>query len=358
MKPITVSIVTWLGNGNYGTALQAFALRHKVELLGYDAQLLEKVGVVRSIKETLGKILGKKKPLHGTPTLDKFWERYGNVRRVYSILPKCKLLKETDLFLNGSDQVWNTYFYFDPFYFLSFAKDKRRAAYASSIGTDTVNPAYANKVEGYLSKYSHIGVREESGARALCTLTGRTDIRQVVDPTFLLRADDWKRLLAEADFFGYGSRPYMLVYLIGSNNEYQSKVRNVAETYGIGQVVVVESKESGQIVKGTVNLRDIDPLSFVGLIDGATLVCTDSFHATAISMNLKKPFVVLKRFKDADKASQNSRLYDLLIRYGLEGRLFDHNVPAGSIDYQVLSQKLEDDIRSSEDFLFNEIENR
>ena len=34
-----ISLVTWLGNGNYGTALQSYALYQKLKLLGYDENI-------------------------------------------------------------------------------------------------------------------------------------------------------------------------------------------------------------------------------------------------------------------------------------------------------------------------------
>ena len=354
-----ISIVTWLGDGNYGTALQAFALKHKLELLGCEAQLLYKIGVVRSIRETVGKIFGKKKSLsRSEKVMEEFWRKYGNVRNVYSILPKYRLRRETDLFLNGSDQVWNTYFYFDPFYFIAFAGNDRRAAYASSIGTDSVNPKYRGRVSFYLSKFSHIGVREESGVKALTNLTGRKDIRQVVDPTFLLSSDDWKNFLNDTNPEQSIEGGYMLVYLIGKNEEYQSQVDEIAQRSGLKQIVVIESKESGDFVKGTKNIKDQNPLEFVRLIEGASLVCTDSFHATALSMNMNRDFVVLKRFKDSDKASQNSRLYDLLERYDVKDRLYNPSSALNKIDYNRLNERLSKDIADSEEFLIREIENR
>ena len=87
-------------------------------------------------------------------------------------------------------------------------------------------------------------------------------------------------------------------------------------------------------------------------------VCTDSFHATALSINLSKDFVELLRFKDGDAASQNSRIYDLLDQYGLRGRLYtgDGNVPAGKIDYAPIQEKLKTDRGRSLKFLADSIE--
>lgn len=39
MKKIV--LVTWVGNGNYGTSLQSFALHRKLEMLGYKVSFLQ-----------------------------------------------------------------------------------------------------------------------------------------------------------------------------------------------------------------------------------------------------------------------------------------------------------------------------
>ena len=36
-----IVLVTWVGNGNYGTSLQSFALHRKLEMLGYKVSLLQ-----------------------------------------------------------------------------------------------------------------------------------------------------------------------------------------------------------------------------------------------------------------------------------------------------------------------------
>lgn len=354
-----ISIVTWLGVGNYGTALQAFALQHKLKLMGHESQLLRKIGVVRSIRETIGKILLQhKKQSPKEQTMDAFWQKHCHVRNVYSILPKTKLRAETDLFLTGSDQIWNTNFYFDRFYFLSFAGQVRRAAYSSSIGTASVNRKYASRVAKYLNRFSHIGVREESAVKVLQQLTGRKDIRQVLDPTLLIDGDEWRSLGSLSHLAGHLPESYMLVYLIGNNPDYQNLVSEIALQNKVEKIVVAASEESTLKIEGDVCIDNASPLDFVHLIGNARLVCTDSFHATALSINMATPFVVLKRFSDTDTASQNSRIYDLLGRYDLQHCLYDGQNASSSIDFDKVHTILAEDIRVSEQFLTDIIDNR
>lgn len=96
---------------------------------------------------------------------------------------------------------------------------------------------------------------------------------------------------------------------------------------------------------------------FVKLINDASIVCTDSFHATAISINLKKNFVEFMRFTLDDPKSQNSRITDILKRYNLENRIYGSKSDFCNIDYAKVMPILQQDIDSSVEFLINALEN-
>lgn len=98
-------------------------------------------------------------------------------------------------------------------------------------------------------------------------------------------------------------------------------------------------------------------MEFVKLIKESTFVCTDSFHATAISINLNKDFVEFMRFKDSDKVSQNSRIYDVLNHYQLMNRIYSDKTTewSDSIDFKYSNMLLEEDRKYSLDYLVNAI---
>ena len=91
----------------------------------------------------------------------------------------------------------------------------------------------------------------------------------------------------------------------------------------------------------------------------ASYVCTDSFHATALSINFSKDFVEFLRFSDRDIKSQNSRIYDLLNHYNLSYKIYSVNNSdwTNSIDYIKVQESLSSDRRDSLTFLINAIEN-
>ena len=93
----------------------------------------------------------------------------------------------------------------------------------------------------------------------------------------------------------------------------------------------------------------------------ADIVATYSFHAVALSINFNKNFAVFKRFKDADKKSQNSRIVDVLNTFKLSNRLIDDEnnlatVLKQDINYYETNSILEELRVFSEKFLINAIE--
>lgn len=367
---MNISIVTWLGNGNYGTALQSYALYQKLRLLGYNTLFLsyfDRLFRLKSIVKGMLAIVGimkryDKKKFEKTNALKKLYafqkEEY-KICHIYFPKQYKRLLDRTDVFMTGSDQIWNAWYSFNPFYFLDFAKNKKRIAYASSIGTNDFPEKYKGEIKDLLSRFSHIGVREQVAIKAVSTLLRREDIQQVLDPTFLLEPHEWNELAKEANIEIELPSKYMLCYLIGNNPNYTEQLLNVASRYEINDIIIIPAAENKSFyIPGAIVYDAAGPKEFVYLIQHATLVCTDSFHATAISINLSINFVELLRFKDTDKKSQNSRIYDILNRYNLSSRLYSSDTDewVNEIKYAPVQAILTEDRIESVKFLINSIE--
>lgn len=365
-----IALVTWMGNGNYGTSLQSYALHKKLELLGYVPFFLNyfksPLGFKPHIKYIL-RFLGcsfllqrKKKKGLKYDKLYTFQQKEYNQLLVETKRQYKALLRDVDVFLTGSDQIWNTYYHYNPFYFLDFVQGKKKVAYASSIGAASVPEEYTSSVKKKLMQFNHIGVREESAVKVLTELTGRSDIVQVLDPTFLLTANEWRDMGNGAVFeFQLPSR-YMLCYLIGNNERYVREVEDIKTRFGMDRIIIVPSEENPDfMIDGAFVYKNAGPIEFVSLINNASVVCTDSFHASAISINLSKPFVEFLRFNDTNKASQNARIYDLLKHYHLEDRLYAQNKEGWleTIDYSSVQEILSEDRTKSLNYLVTSIEN-
>lgn len=358
-----VSLVTWWGDGNYGTNLQSFALYKKIEELGYDVQFVLKIGVVNSIKAFFTFICGQNKavtkPNAKEQKIQSFKATY-QLRTVYNILPKFKLRHETSVFVAGSDQIWNTQFYWDPFYFLSFAGHNKRISYASSIGTNAVNPKFQAKVKNYLLKFQHISVREQIGVNVLSALTGRTDIVHVLDPTFLLTAAEWKTMCQTAEIEIPIPDKFILSYFVGNRKGYNRQLQDIRQQCNIQNIINIPSFESNKgDFEHVINYCNAGPREFIKLLSAATVVCTDSFHAMALSINLQKDFIAFKRFDDTDLQSQNSRVDELLEHYNLSNQFYSPNNQAGQshICFDSVQVVLAKDREQSLNYLTNALKN-
>lgn len=369
-----IQIVTWLGNGNFGTSLQSYALYHFLSIKGYDCSILSSFnykhfslkGYLKMILSALGimKIRERRKIRKAADSkklikLSEFFENNIRQKAVSNPWQYKKLLRSTDVFCVGSDQVWNAYFNFSPFNFLDFAGNVKRISYASSMGTKDFPEKYKETIKNLLLKFAHISLRETTGREAVSRLTGRNDIKTVLDPTFLLNAEDWSSVAKQSQIEISVPKNYMLVYLIGNNDNYPKQVRELQEKTGIENVIIIPAVENPNFeIQGSIVYRDAAVAEFVKLLKDATWVCTDSFHATALSINFGKNFTEFLRFKDSDKGSQNSRIYDVLDTFKLQNRLYNEMQEMWSkpIDYKESYEILNHLRTDSTDWLINAIE--
>lgn len=361
-----IAIITWIGQGNFGTSLQSFSLHWYLGQKGYDVCLVEASPFGKGLRHhvkvmlylcgllRLLNLLRNRKHTARQRKLDAFVAQYYNVPTLITSSQVSRFVNETDVFVSGSDQIWNSYYRYDPFMFLDFNTPGRKVAYASSMGTDHVKAEYQEPIRKALMDFDYIGVREQDAAKALSALTGRDDIVQVLDPTFLIKSEAWHDICRGAKIEFECPERYILCYLIGNNDYYQSQLEDVRRQTGIEQVVIIPSEETPDFsCPGAIRYEKAVPLEFVRLIENASLVCTDSFHATVLSINLQKDFVVLQRFQNDDPKSQNSRLCNVMERYGLSDRIYDCNTTtwAQGINYEPISQILEKDRAFSEKYL-------
>lgn len=362
-----VGIVTWFESENYGTALQALALNDVLKRLGYEPRIIASfrykhfgfADEIRRILDAFGFLLFLRSHFVGCVNRRRkvkiydFFRKYTTVVRINSRAQYLKLISDVPIFVTGSDQIWNPHF-LETFYLLDFAKDNKRIAYSSSIGVSELPHELKFLYKELLCKFDHIGLREDTAVSIINELLEEKKAVKVVDPTLLVSKDGWYELIEKSKLLI--AEPYIFCYLIGSKKEYSSYVAKVQYELGITNVIVVTSAENDSIHLDDIEAKykhDAGLEDFVYLIKNASFVCTDSFHATAISIKLEKNFVEFMRFEDNDPKSQNSRITDILLRYKLDNRIFDiHNTEwAKSIDYSEANQVLDKDIQLSMNFL-------
>lgn len=211
---------------------------------------------------------------------------------------------EADMYLAGSDQIWNTTFRngTDPGYYLDFGPaNVRRESFAASFATEQLKEGTESFVKNNLGNFDKITVREQSSLKLLNELGFRGSFQE--DPVFMLSAQEWDKI---ADGTGIGQK-YVLVYDFCNDPMIKSEAVSIAKENGLKIFAVSPI----QIPYADKYFLYASPESFVSLIKNASYVISNSFHATVFSIIYKIPFKVVDR-----SDGLNLRMHDLLERYG------------------------------------------
>lgn len=373
-------VVTWFGKENYGTNLQAYALKRKLSTMGYDVYMY---GIVKNTfsyythparftHKVITKIIDKQMQRKRIPSIDRTTESNRvvydeQVKAFKEFMPEFDPILVVDnqeawdsiradvkAFITGSDQVWNPN-HFAPYLMLDFLWDKdiKKIAYGPSLGVTKLDGYTRLQYRRLIKSYDAIGVREENGKELLKNLTD-LPIEIVVDPTMLIPPEDWHSFADEANSIDVDN-PFILCYFVGNNDFYYDYVKEVQNNTGMKCVIIPQ--EGRQYPSNYHVIPNAGPREFVDLIRKANIVCTDSFHASVFSIIFSKAFYVLQRFKENDINSQNSRLLQLLHNFSLEDHLVENNYYVKKdIDYIFTQRELKKLRERSEQFLKNAIE--
>lgn len=315
-----VGILTFHRAVNYGAVLQAWALQTFLINKGYDACIVDyrcraiegnyklisinkllKLSFISSIKYFLSRITHFRVILNRNQKFKAFISN-----RLH--LVNMQKVHELDAVITGSDQVWNPFLTggLDDYYFLNvdIFKDKIKIAYAVSSEPQYIDNDFLEKSSPYIQKIPNLSVRESN-------LKDKLNIQDAivcVDPTFLLTYDEWKVIgenrVAEGDYiFVFEVVPSILTKRIA---RYLSKKYNL-------KIIFLSS--GFKFLKRTTNLNfAIGPDEFVSLIRFARFVVTTSFHGIALSLLLRKQFVVAP-------TKHMNRQMALLKKFGLDVRI-------------------------------------
>ncbi len=350
---------------NFGASLQAYALQtyltqigHEVEIIdykpdylcrqfdlkrvsnpSYNRPLIKQLYLLAKLPERL-LALDRKKPF------DRFNHDNLKLTRRYNSIEELRADPPfADVYIAGSDQIWNTFFKNgrDRAFYLDFGKPEvKRISYAASFATETIVPRYRNFVMEMLNNFNSVSVRERLSLPLLSSL-GRPDGVAVCDPVFLVGEKEWSKQIGQSRYRKI-NKDYVLVYLAAQNKNIEKITRILrkklhCKVYAVGGVKAAYADR---------NFTSIGPLEFLGMIRDAGFVISNSFHATAFSMIFRKKFCVVNR-----EEAINERMKSLLATYGMEERLVSTFVPSllNDIDYQRILPLLEKDIKCSKIFL-------
>ena len=233
-----------------------------------------------------------------------------------SFADKCP---KADVYMTGSDQVWNMKHNegLDTHYFFDGVKGKK-ISYASSVGYTELLDGGKDAIKKYLADYSALSVREDTAVKLLASLGLKAE--QLLDPVFMLNETEWKEYTKTERKV---KEPYLLVYAPYNTVDKGlifRHARRIADKENLK--VVTFSWTYFKDKDADISMRFADPGDFLNLMMNAEYVITNSFHGTAFSINLKK------RFWAFLPSGFTTRITSVLIRFGLNERLIEDEAPA------------------------------
>lgn len=333
-----VGLVTCFLN-NYGACLQAYALQKVITALGHECQIIRYSPNPEIIHYDSLYIKAKMlyRRIRGLFDNRYYYETsrikmFNRFRKSTLVFGDKKFSSEDELynypfkydyFVVGSDQLWNPIIHGgnNKAYLLDFVTDwRKKIAYAPSIGLSVFPHDYAEEFSKLLGSFKYLSCREETGCKIVEQLSGK-HCDFVLDPTLLLNKEEWISFSNSDKESEKQEEPYIFCYLFSENQNITDFVDYVKSKSQIKIKCIPYTKR--ELESDIERVRFAGPKEFVQLIKNASLVITDSFHATAFSINLNVPFYSLMRNSQRERINMNSRIADILNFTGLTSRLVD-----------------------------------
>ncbi len=355
-----VALLSFVKNLNYGGSLQEYALEYAVkkyggknifcEYLNYHKNFYKDsfIWLARkalyclmrrndspswTIKEFLGIVCSRSGETKSgsAKEFEKFWG-YTDFSQRLNKNGMRKIEDKYDMFIVGSDQVWNCgRLNLDATYLLDFISDNaKKGSYASSIGMKKIPEKYKKQYWKYWREFQYLSCREQEGSRLIESLTGRK-VEWVLDPTLLLDKSEWEKI---ADCSVLDNEKYILLYMLDKSERLLEFAERASHVKNLKIIKIYSDIQKN---------NEIGPRQWIGYFLHAECVITNSFHGVAFSVNFNKDFYAEITQKPFFTES-SSRITDFLNELGLTGCLIDDSrvVRTDNIEYGQVNRKLAD----------------
>lgn len=355
---------------NYGASLQAYALQqylmslgHEVEIINYQPDYLtrkynykwvnpesklSKYVISRAAYRVMKYLqrqttLGRKRKfdifnhqaLRETPT------KYTSYKALCVCPPKA------DLYIAGSDQIWNVFYETgrDPAFFLEFVKQGHKASFAASFSYIDIDEENKARIKKSLETFDAVAVREFHGLDILNSMGVKGT--WVLDPVFLLTTNQWKQLINPIS----PKENYLLIYDFEGNKELKQFAKEYANRKNLKIYAIADTYP---LMYADKNFMKAGPKEFVSMIYHCKAFISNSFHGTAFSIIFNKPVFVFNRHRH----KVNSRMESLMTLFDLKCCILNKSEEWGNaynyqFDYNHINSIKQRELIKSKTYLHN-----
>ena len=313
-----IAILTYHRATNYGAVLQAYALQRKI------CNLMSQDDECHIINYKCASVEDMRKSIHLDKRIVKdivrfpfvFWNDAKCVKRFNQFLARnmildedcedlCRLNDRYDIFITGSDQVWNyDVCKSDITYFLNFVNDdKKKRSYAASFGAQRLFDRDKDRILHNLKGFTQLSVREKTGIDDLKAII--KDIRIDIDPTLLIEQDDWNKLIETENNEGN----YILIYCVAPPKGLLEIAQKLQTLTGYKVIYLTNQLSKKFKYRSFSYVSGIGPQDFLYYVKNAKYVLTTSFHGTVFSLIFHKVF-----YAEVDSMNGHNDRIDNLLR--------------------------------------------
>jgi hypothetical protein len=290
-----VNIITRHSIVNYGSLLQAYALKTYLEGKGLDTCVLNYVPESEGV---FGKVtsMARRSGSFGRSAFRRFvyfllqfpemlftetlwWRRVGMTLRLTPKYRSHSQLEDSvsadSIYMVGSDQVWGSISTgnVDSAYMLSFCpKDVKKYVYAASIGSGNPQDEFYEYARKYLTDFRAISVRETPAQKTLETLGIHSDI--VLDPVFLFDKQHYISRFNKPKKSGDKAKSSVVIYSVANPSILDSLASDMASK--VGKCLIRVSPVPHTVLRSGKGIWSVRVDDFLACLNNADLILTNS----------------------------------------------------------------------------------
>lgn len=360
---IKVGILSTQRHANWGSSLQCYGLQQKLTQMGFDTEIIdyfpEDVTVMGQLRRLKSKSAKLKNPILHLAAICAFSISYINKKRVFDKFLKkyFRLTPKTyydateinendpreDIYCCGGDQTLNGFKVLDVFD--NLPDEAIKVTYSSSFGKTTFTEEEYLHSKSSLSRVHAFSCREDSGTEIMQEM-GFESAQWIIDPAFLLTAEEWAKLASKK----YEGKKYIVAYNLHHDAKIEKFQKELSEKYNLPVINICvqwfEFYRYGKFL-WCPSVED-----FLCLIKNAEYVISDSFHATVFSILFHRKFMTVVPDNVGTRIDSISHLFhidDRIVRWNEDKDYL--SMIDEEIDYRSIDTKIEEERKRAEEYI-------
>ena len=327
MLDMNIGIVTVHDSANFGSFLQAFALKTALEDMGHNVYFVQ----TRNRKATFKVFVKRDRNIKRLIYNIKKYKIFMNELSQFKEIELSKITKDTlDLLVIGSDELWNVNtptFRNEYFYGIGIPTQKK-ITYAISCGNATEEnlKKYPNLIKG-IKNLNKIFTRDELTRNNLKGILG-IDCDFTCDPTFLVDINRMKK-----NYKLTFNNPYILIYSYNFSDKQKQYICRFAKE---NNLKIVSAGLYNTWCDINVNCSALD---FSSVISNAKYIITTTFHGTIFSILNKGQFITFESSPKVQDVLDRTNLSDRIIHNNESYEEFKNKL-MGKIDFKTAHENI------------------